>query len=206
MPSPRPDAAVRLFVRRLGDDDPKVCTGRRLLRLGLAREPPASWARGRGPVLLDPYSPRPLGRWDRSVAERGGVLAIDCSWNRLSDAGRFDLDRGNRLLRRRLPWLLAANPQHFGRPTELNTAEALTAALWLLGETERARALIAPFPGGRGFVPLNADGLRDYGEAPDEEALRAAERRRFGGPSPTGTLDLPSEYARSGPSPGPRDA
>ncbi|MCI4355228.1 MAG: DUF367 domain-containing protein, partial [Thermoplasmata archaeon] len=82
--------------------------------------------------------------------------------------------------RRRLPWLIAANPQHFGRLGELNTAEAFTASLVLLGEEPRARRMIEAFPGGATFLEINAERFRAYAAAPTSEALRAAEVALFG--------------------------
>lgn len=177
--SPPAEGPIALYVERVGDDHPKACTGQRLLHLGLARPPPHAPRGSPRRLLLDPHAPRPLSPQDRTVALRGGLLAIDCSWNRLGATGRFPAHAasGAGAVRRRLPWLLAANPQHFGRLAELNTAEALAAALWLLGERPRAEELIAPFPGGPGFFGLNAASFVAYGVAADAVAMRDAERR-----------------------------
>lgn len=206
MRSPRPEAPLALFVDRLGDDDPKLCTGHRLLRRRLAGPPPARPGPGRL-VVLDPYAEVPVSREDRERGEGlAGVLAVDCSWNRLGARGRLRGARRRGELPRRLPWLLAANPQHFGRVGELNTAEALAAALFLYGEPERARSLLAAFPGGGTFFELNAPAIDEYAEAPDAEGVRAVERRRFGGVMPPDTPGPRSPGARSAPSrrpPGP---
>ncbi|MCI4367073.1 MAG: DUF367 domain-containing protein, partial [Thermoplasmata archaeon] len=82
-------------------------------------------------------------------------------------------------IHRRLPWLVAGNPQHYGRVSELNTAEALGAALYLIGETERARTLLAGFPGGRGFFEVNAVAFGAYLPAEDGTRMIEAERRLF---------------------------
>lgn len=82
--------------------------------------------------------------------------------------------------RRRLPYLLAGNPQHYGRLAELNTAEALAAALWILGEKERAQALLAGFSGGTEFFRINQVYLSRYAACTDGEAIRTAERDLFG--------------------------
>jgi len=110
------------------------------------------------------------------------VLGIDCSWNRLEARGGYPNAPawlGKVRTRRRLPWLVAANPQHFGRVGELNTAEAFAATLWLLGERDRALSLIEAFPGGTTFLRINSERLADYGAAATLEQLRAAEALQF---------------------------
>jgi pre-rRNA-processing protein TSR3 len=176
-PSP-PPSSIPLFVEVAGEDHPKACTGRRLLRRGIARP-------GRGPVgviVLDPHAGAPLSAADAERARAFGVLSIDCSWNQLGLRGRLPPGQGHRGRPRRLPYLLAANPHHFGRLAELNTAEALAAALWILGERERAEELIAGFPGGGGFFRLNEAALARYGACPGPEEIRAAERELFAAP------------------------
>ncbi len=180
--SPRPKAPVPLFVRIVGDDHPKACTGRRLVRRGLARE---SRFEGRSapPILLDPFALEPLSGADRETARRGGLLVIDCSWNRLAARGGFsDREGSNRDLpfHRRLPVLVAANPQHFGRIAELNTVEAFAAALYVIGRREEAAHLLAGFPGGDGFLSLNRERLDRYAKTRTPDEIREAEQELFG--------------------------
>ena len=197
MPSPPPDRELPLYVLRVGDDDPKLCTGQRLLRRRLAAPPPHTPGRAAPLLLLDPYARDPVSVRDRSSAPGiAGILAVDCSWNRLGGRGRFDARLPRGLLRRRLPWLLAANPQHFGRPAELNTAEALGAALCLLGERGRGERLLAAFPGGAGFVPLNEPTLSAYAAAAGPDEVRAVERGAFGRARADRTPSPPSRGAR----------
>ncbi|HEV2166975.1 MAG TPA: DUF367 domain-containing protein [Thermoplasmata archaeon] len=184
-PSPPGEDGLRLFLILSGEDHPRACTGRFLVRTGrvkvLRQHPPA----GRAPVLLDPHAERPLSPADGPRVRRVGLLGVDCSWNRLRDRGDYPAEeRWLRELRdrRRLPWLLAANPQHFGRVTELNTAEALAAAAYVLGYPERAAGLLAGLRGGSAFFEINDRALSAYSKSPDEAALRAAEVRLFGGP------------------------
>lgn len=170
------------YVLVLGDDHPHACTGRRLLRQGLATAAPLRNL-GHGAIVLDPFAADPLSEEDRPAAERGGVAAIDCSWNRLSERGGFSVSgrRGDTSGRpRRLPLLVATNPQHFGRVGELNTAEALGAALYLLGRPEEAEALLQGFAGGRAFLEVNRPRLERYRRARTPDEVRAAERALFG--------------------------
>lgn len=175
-------AKVALWLAVAGEDHPKACTGRRLLRRRLAL--PAGFVRRprHPPILLDPHAALPLSPADRAVAEAGGVVAVDCSWNRLADRGGYPAELGGlRGLgpRRRLPFLIAANPQHFGRLAELNTAEALGAALYVLGEARRAAEVLAVSPGGATFLALNRERLEGYASAADAAGVRGAEARFF---------------------------
>ncbi len=169
----RAEGAVPLLILLSREDHPKACTGLRLLRAGLVRSvgpgrPPAPL-----PLLLDPHAERPLAPSDAARARTAGVLVIDCSWNRLAERGGYPREApwlGRLPERRRLPWLLAANPQHFGRLGELNTAEALAASLAVLGDRRAAEDLLDRFHGGDAFFRMNEallTGLRP-GDGPSE--------------------------------------
>ena len=167
----------------VGEDHPKACTGRRLLRLGRARR--VVRAEGLHPpaIVLDPYAPVPLSAADRVVAEEGGLLAVDCSWNRVAERGRLPgplAPRSHGGIRRRLPMLVAANPQHYGRVAELNTVEALSAALCVLGFAEEGGALLEGFRGGPGFLEINRERLQWYAGARSADEVRSAETELFG--------------------------
>ncbi|HTS33544.1 MAG TPA: DUF367 domain-containing protein [Thermoplasmata archaeon] len=181
-PPRSPEPRLPLFLEVTGDDHPKACTGRRLLHRRLARPVPRSGLLRPAPVVLDPYAREPLSAEDREAARRGGVLAVDCSWNRLADRGRLPEEpRNPRAGRhRRLPILVAANPQHFGRVAELNTVEALSAALYLLGCPAQAAELLEGFRGGPGFLEINQERLAAYSRARDHDAVLALERDLFG--------------------------
>jgi pre-rRNA-processing protein TSR3 len=175
---------VRLYISLAGEDHPKACTGRRLLHRRLAREVRRIEGIAPSPIVLDPYAPDPLGPADEKAAMRGGILAVDCSWNRLTERGRFPGtepgDRG-RGIRRRLPILIATNPQHYGRPAQLNTVEALAAALFLVGRPTEAAHLLEGFSGSDEFLRVNAERFAAYASEHDADGVRAAERRLFGG-------------------------
>ncbi|MCI4349438.1 MAG: DUF367 domain-containing protein [Thermoplasmata archaeon] len=173
------DPELRLLLVVAGDDHPRACTGRRLLRTGRVHEVPATNPPKPAPLLLDPHAELPLSPADRARIERAGLLGVDCSWKGLERRGGYPatlrwLDQLR--TRRRLPWLLAANPQHFGRLAELNTAEAFAASSYILGEMERARTLLSGFAGGEAFFEMNATALEGYREARDVNEVLAVER------------------------------
>lgn len=178
-PSHRSRRNVPLWLLVLGDDHPKACTGRRLLRSRLARRPFPRGGAPAGPIVLDPYARSVLSGRDRAYAERHGLLVVDCSWNRLSERGRLGPLFSTDAVHRRLPFLLATNPQHFGRVGELNSAEAFAAALAVLGHEEQARALLAPFHGATAFFEVNAGRLRSYRRAGTSRSVLRAERTSF---------------------------
>ncbi len=182
MPKAPADGIPKLWLLVLGDDHPRACTGRRLIAHGQARLFPTRRRRTPVPVVLDPYAPIPLSRQDRSQILRGGLLAVDCSWNRLSVRGTLS-DPTNPLLRggrrRRLPMLVATNPQHYGRLGQLNTAEALAAGLAVSGHLSAAARLLMGFAGGASFLQLNRPRLAAYEEARDPGEILQAERELF---------------------------
>ncbi len=152
---------IRLFVVRLEHDDPRKATGIRLIRRGLAvrtHRPP------RGAVILDPTSHVYLSPADRESAESRGLVAVDASWRRIDEV------RWPRGRRRVLPLLVAANPINYGRPFRLSTAEALAAALFILGRRDQAERVLSEFKWGPEFLRLNEDWLEAYSraEGPDE--------------------------------------
>jgi len=174
---------IPLLLLVAGEDHPKACTGRRLLHRGLVRPVVRLESLHPAPVVLDPHAPRALSVADRPAAARGGLLVIDCSWNALGRRGGLPGMGGpgdRRAVFRRLPLLIAANPQHYGRLTELNTVEALSASLAVLGDPEGAARLLEGFRGGPAFLEVNRARLARYAAAPDHDGILAAERELFG--------------------------
>lgn len=181
--NPPPRSALRLLIVLAGEDHPRACTGRRLLRWGRVERVTREDAGSPTPVVLDPYSATPLSGSDQEAARRGGLLVVDCSWNRLAARGRFPgSERAGRprTVHRRLPVLIATNPQHYGRAAQLNTAEALCAALYVLGRPEEAAKLISGFAGGDEFLEVNRERLERYSRAVSPGEVTAAERALFG--------------------------
>ena len=183
-PNRRRNGRLRLLVALAGEDHPKVCTGRRLLRWGRVERTGLAEATRGGAVVLDPHARSPLSGADRAAAARGGILVVDCSWNRLAERGGLphdDREETPRGIRRRLPFLIATNPQHYGRLAELNTAEALGAAVYLLDDVERAGRLLEGFRGGPEFLHVNRTRLERYRACAGPDEVTAAERALFGG-------------------------
>ena len=77
--------------------------------------------------------------------------------------------------------LVAANPQHYGRLTQLTTAEAFSAALSVLGREAEAAGVLAGFAGGDDFLEINRDRLDRYRRAKGPTEVLAAEKDLFAG-------------------------
>lgn len=158
---------MELHVRYVGDDDPTKCTARRLARFDQVTLHEHDEAMPSG-LVLDPHAERAISPADRDETDR--LLAIDCSWTS-ADPGQYAL-RGPR---RALPFLVAANSINFGRPFRLTTAEALAAALFILGEPAQAERVLEPFRWGGPFLELNAEPLRRYADCADSGEVVAVQ-------------------------------
>ncbi len=163
---------MRLFVYDARECDPKRCTAIRLQRAGKVkmvyrfRDLPA------GAILLDPLAEKALSKEDADTARARGLAALDCSWKRIEQI----IHARKRMLPRSLPYLVAANPTYYGRPTILSTVEALAAALFILGEPEQANDLLKIFKWGQTFLELNRELLEKYACARDSSEIIALQR------------------------------
>ena len=152
--------AVPLAMWDLGQCDRKRCTGARLVRQGDVRE--LRLGQPWPGVVLTPAGAHVVSSADADLIARRGLAVVDCSWARLGDVP-FAKTRG--AAPRLLPWLLAANPVNYGRPSRLSCAEALAAALHIAGRPRAAAAVLARFKGGHAFFALNAELLAAYAAA-----------------------------------------
>ncbi|MGD9963232.1 MAG: DUF367 family protein [Thermoplasmata archaeon] len=153
---------IRIYILMAHEDDPRLCTAARMIRFGEARAAVASKV-PRGAVILDPSAEKSISAEDREAALRFGILALDCSWNRLEEFPR--VRKG--LRHRALPFLVPTNPTNFGKVQKLSTAEAFAAALYILGEREQAEGIMARFKWGPSFLPMNKGALDLYAGAKD---------------------------------------
>ncbi len=152
-----------------GDDDPRKNTVLRLARRGLVRVLRPPFRADRSTLVLDPLADEPL----RPAPEPRRLLVVDCSWKNVESA----LRRVRGGTRRRLPFLVAANPAHYGKPYMLSSAEALAAALYILGHRELAGAVMGKFKWGDEFLRLNRDRLEAYSAGDIGHELRYMDPR-----------------------------
>jgi pre-rRNA-processing protein TSR3 len=168
------DAALKVYVYMLGQDDPSKCTAAKLTRFGLAER--IRHVR-HNMLLLNPLSREILSR--KEAISYGSVCAIDCSWEKAGEVlSRYRESRYGR--HRRLPALLAANPTNYSKLGKLSTAEALAGCLFILGYENQAVQLLNKFKWGPTFLKLNGELLRDYLNADSSRAIMETERQYFG--------------------------
>ena len=151
---------IPLFFVDYDECDPKKCSARKLSKFGLARRVRQIPFKS---VVLNPFSAIALSPADRKFSEERGISAVDCSWN-VADGGEgipviFRKNRGNP---RALPYLVAANPVNYGKAFRLSTVEALSGALYIIGNTEQAEKLLSVFKWGKTFLELNREPLEEY--------------------------------------------
>jgi len=141
----------QLLVVHFHQDDPRKCTAEKLRRLSLVK-----YVKNPRGLVLQPFAYDILSpRTDVNVFS---ITALDLSWNK--SESWFNIMRGGQS--RRLPFLLAANPTNYSRPNLLSTAEALAAALFILGFIDRSMNTLEPFKWGPTFYQLNEKALKIY--------------------------------------------
>jgi pre-rRNA-processing protein TSR3 len=150
---------IPLVAYRDNSCDPRKCTVKKLEKAGLIRVVKTLSRIPRNTLLLDPTAEQALSPADRAAKS---ITVLDCSWEVLNTGGV----RSWRI-RRALPFLVAANPVNFGRPCMLSSVEALAAALWILGEEQQARDILAKIRWGIRFLEVNAEPLSLYATAKD---------------------------------------
>jgi len=162
---------IRLHILHLNEDDPKKCTAKKLARFNYAKITSQISHIPRGSIILSPYTQRVLSPKDRRTAERQGLTVVDCSWKNARET--FYKLRGNF---RRLPYLVAVNPTNWGHPYQLSSAEALAAALYILGYEEQARKIMSIFKWGPNFFVMNKEPLEAYARAESWEDVLEEEK------------------------------
>ena len=162
-PSPKDwkEAPLRLYGYDAKECDPKKCTTRKLIRLGLVKEANLG-SLGRKSLILNPLSIRSISVEDKNFALERGILVLDMSWDKF-ESKMDDMTVGE--VHRCLPYLIAANPTNYGKPTKLSSAEALAAAVHILGFKDLAEKLMSKFKWGPHFLTLNHELLEAYAEA-----------------------------------------
>jgi len=159
----------------LKQDDPRRCTAAKLVRLRLVRPLLRISQIPRGALVLNPFASKLLLPGDRTIIERHGLVAIDCSWEKADEVllARFPGSP------RRLPTLLASNPTNYARQHKLSSVEALAAALYVTGYRPQATQLLRAFKWGVGFLALNQEPLEAYAVVTNHANLIEAESRFF---------------------------
>ena len=152
---------IPVFVYDKNQCDPKKCTAKRMLKFGLAKEAKTLHAIPKGSIVLSPFAEKALSPDDIKYA-RHGLVVMDLTWTNIDE---FPGPKGTN--DRALPYMLASNPINWGRPMELNSAEAVMASLFILGEREQAETFLGRFNWAPEFMRLNGELLEEYSSAKD---------------------------------------
>lgn len=152
---------IPVFVYDKNQCDPKKCTAKRMLKFGLAKEAKTLHAIPKGSIVLSPFAEKALSPDDIRYA-RHGLVVMDLTWTNIDE---FPRPKGTN--DRALPYMLASNPINWGRPMELNSAEAVMASLFILGEREQAKTFLGRFNWAPEFMRLNGELLEEYSSAKD---------------------------------------
>lgn len=160
--------SARIVVYRSKQCDPKKCSALKLKRAGHVHIVHRTQQLPRGAVILNPFSAKALSPTDRETIERIGLVALDLSWEHSDNMPRLLRLRGES---RCLPYLVAANPVNFGKPTKLSTVEALSAALYITAFKEDAIKLLSLFKWGSTFMSLNKELLETYAKAKNSSEI-----------------------------------
>ncbi|MEW6592601.1 MAG: DUF367 family protein [Candidatus Hadarchaeota archaeon] len=164
---------MKLIAYNARECDPKKCTAERLRKFGKVEMVYSLQELPSGAVLLDPFAEKAISKEDLAAARSRGLAALDCSWKKIRRAAELR----SRIISRALPYLVAANPTYYGRPTTLSTAEALAAALFILGEEVLASEILGVFKWGPAFLELNRGPLEAYAAAKSSAEVVAAQSK-----------------------------
>ncbi len=158
---------MHLYAYDAGQCDPKKCTAKKLARAGLIKSVKAMRKIPYKTIMLVPIADKALSPADRESSN--SLTVFDCSWKQITD---FEdaLMRMKRKMRA-LPYLIAANPVNYGKPFILSSAEALAAALVILGEKEQSQYILGIFKWGDEFLRLNEEMLLAYSKAKDSSEV-----------------------------------
>lgn len=163
---------MKIVVYDARECDPKRCTAHRIHRSGNVEMVYDIGDLPSKAILLDPFAERAISKADAKIARVHGLVALDCSWKKIKEF------RGlGRLEARALPYLVAANPTNYGKPTILSTVEALAAALYILGERDLAKEMMGHFKWGDTFFDLNKEPLETYAGARDSAEIVELQRQ-----------------------------
>jgi pre-rRNA-processing protein TSR3 len=151
----------------LGHCDPRRCSGKKLMRLGMMRE--LQMGQKHAGVVITPNGKHTVSPADREVLEQFGAAVVECSWARTKEVQWSKL--GGRC-ERLLPYLVAANTVNYGKPWRLNCVEALAAAFFICGHPDWAEEVLAPFSYGPSFLAINRSLLKKYAACETEADVK----------------------------------
>ncbi|KAI0542558.1 hypothetical protein GGR58DRAFT_253938 [Xylaria digitata] len=151
--------------------DPKRCSGKKLIRLGLMRD--LHLGQRHNGVIITPNGKHTLSPSDRDLMDQYGAAVVECSWARTQEV---QWNKVGGKCERLLPYLVAANTVNYGKPYRLNCVEALAASFYICGHPDWAEQVLRPFNYGESFLAINSKLLKKYAACEDEDAIKRTEK------------------------------
>ncbi|CAM1503770.1 Fc.00g013610.m01.CDS01 [Cosmosporella sp. VM-42] len=168
--NPTQKPAFKAACWDLGHCDPKRCSGKKLMRIGLMRE--LHMGQRHNGVIITPNGKHTISPADREVMDLYGAAVVECSWARTKEV---QWNKVGGKCERLLPYLVAANTVNYGKPWRLNCVEALAAAFYICGHANWAEQILAPFSYGPSFLEINSSLLKRYAACSDEAEMKKTE-------------------------------
>jgi pre-rRNA-processing protein TSR3 len=163
---------MRVQVLLYRQDDPAKCTATKLVKFGLAESIRSIRL---NTLLLNPFCKVVLSNEDSRIIK--SVCALDCSWEKADTVLKGKVSKNG--IYRRLPALLAGNPNNYCKLSKLTTAEALAASLFILGWRNQSEKILDKFKWGHTFIELNSEILNDYSNAMNATEIVEIEKEYF---------------------------
>ncbi|KAF4957326.1 hypothetical protein FGADI_3230 [Fusarium gaditjirri] len=154
----------------LGHCDPKRCSGKKLMKLGMMRD--LHLGQRHNGVIITPNGKHTVSPADRDLMDQYGAAVVECSWARTQEV---QWNKVGGKCERLLPYLVAANTVNYGKPWRLNCVEALAAAFYICGHSDWAEQILAPFSYGPSFLEINHSLLKRYAACADEAEVKKTE-------------------------------
>ncbi|KAH0599234.1 hypothetical protein MHUMG1_03351 [Metarhizium humberi] len=154
----------------LGHCDPKRCSGKKLMKLGMMRD--LHMGQRHNGVIITPNGRQVVSPADRELMDQYGAAVVECSWARTQEV---QWSKVGGKCERLLPYLVAANTVNYGKPWRLNCVEALAAAFYICGHADWAEQILAPFSYGESFLHINASILKRYAACQDAAEVKKTE-------------------------------
>lgn len=157
---------IKVSMWDLKHCNPKRCTGRKLVRLGLCSL--LKLGQRFNGIILSPIATQCVSPVDKDIVEKYGIAVVDCSWNRIEETP-FHKMKGRHL--RLLPYMLAANPVNYGTPCKLSCVEAISGTLEIVGLKDCSKVYLSKFKWGNSFKTLNETIFEKYSTCTNGEEI-----------------------------------
>lgn len=154
----------------LGHCDPKRCSGKKLMKLGMMRD--LHMGQRHNGVIITPNGRQVVSPADRDLMDQYGAAVVECSWARTQEV---QWSKVGGKCERLLPYLVAANTVNYGKPWRLNCVEALAAAFYICGHPDWAEQILGPFSYGESFLDINSSILKRYAACQDAAEVKQTE-------------------------------